>query len=110
MVNMFNPKKKDENPPNEDGKQTLKTEAPPAQPTTQASDQPAVLLQKLKMEEAQLIEEREHLAQLKERLKKKINDQIENSKDNLQKLRTEVVSLKTECAEMNETLQYEVLA
>jgi DNA repair exonuclease SbcCD ATPase subunit len=107
LVNMFpNTKKKDENTPIEDPKQVLKTEAPPAQ----APGQTATVLQKLKMEEAQLAEEKRNLAQLKEQLQKKIKDQIESSKDNLQKLKNEVSSLKAECAELNESLQNEVFA
>ena len=107
-----NPKKKDENITNEDPKQMLKTDAPPAQAPGQPTPagQPTSVLQKLKIEEAQLVEEKRSLAQLKEQLEKKIKDQIENSKGNLQKLRTEVSSLKAECAELKESLQNEVLA
>ena len=106
MVNMFaNTKKKDESVANEDPKQTPKTEASPAQPQGQQTT-----LQKLKLEEAQLLEEKKNLAQLKEQLQKKVKDQIESSKENLQKLKNEVSSLKAECAELNETLQNEVFA
>jgi predicted transcriptional regulator len=107
-----NPKKKDENITNVDTKQMLKTDAPPAQAPGQptSAGQPISVLQKLKIEEAQLVEEKRSLAQLKEQLEKKIKDQIENSKGNLQKLRTEVNSLKAECAELKESLQNEVLA
>jgi predicted transcriptional regulator len=107
-----NPKKKDENITIEDPKQMVKTEAPPAQAPGQPASaaQSASVLQKLKIEEAQLVEEKRSLAQLKEQLEKKIKDQIENSKGNLQKLRTEVSSLKAECAELKESLQNEVLA
>ncbi len=101
-----NPKKKDEPIINEDPKQIQKTDVPPAQ----ASGQPTSVLQKLKMEEAQLAEEKRNLAQLKEQLEKKLKDQIENSKGNVQKLRTEVNSLKAECAELKQNLQPEVFA
>jgi hypothetical protein len=106
-----NPKKKDENITNEDPKQMLKPDAPSAQASGQpvSAGQATSVLQKLKIEEAQLVEEKRNLAQLKEQLEKKIKDQIENSKGNLQKLRTEVSSLKAECAELKESLQNEVL-
>ena len=106
-----NPKKKDENITNEDPKQMLKSDAPSAQAPGQpaSAGQATSVLQKLKIEEAQLVEEKRNLAQLKEQLEKKIKDQIENSKGNLQKLRTEVSSLKAECAELKESLQNEVL-
>jgi hypothetical protein len=106
LVNMFsNNKKKDENTTDENEKQMLKTEIS----TTQAPNQPATILQKLKLEEAQLNEEKQNLALLKDQLQKKIKEQIENSKGTLQKLRTEVSALKAECAELNETLQNEIL-
>jgi uncharacterized protein involved in exopolysaccharide biosynthesis len=106
MVNVFaSSKKKEENVPAE-VKQSAKPEAPPAQ----FSGEPATVLQKIKLEEAQLEEERRNLAQLKEQLQKKITDQIENSMSNLQKLKSQVNELKAECAELNETLQNEVFA
>lgn len=101
MVNVFSAtRKKDENP-NEETKQVPKQE----EPLTQSSDNSANALKKLKQEEAQLAEERQNLEQLKEQLRKKIKDQIDNRKENLQKLRTEVSDLKAECAELNQTLQ-----
>jgi predicted transcriptional regulator len=104
MVNVFSaPKKKEEN--NENVKQTTKQETSPA-PT----EQTATLFQKLKIEEAQLFEERQNLAQQKQQLQKKIKDQIETRKTNLQKLKTEVSDLKIEVAQLNESLQGEVLA
>ncbi len=106
LVNVFaSTKKKEENNPVE-LKQTIKQEAPPAQ----FAGEPATVLQKIKLEEAQLEEERRNLAQLKEQLQKKITDQIENSMSNLQKLKSQVSELKAECAELNETLQNEVFA
>ena len=105
MVNVFStPKKKDEII--EEGKQTIKQDFVPAK----TSEQPATILQKLKLEEAQLAEEKRNLVQIKEQLQKKIKDQIENSKTNLQKLKAEVNELKTECTELNFTLQNEILA
>ena len=104
MVNVFSaPKKKEEN--TENVKQTGKQDTSSA-----SSEQPAALYQKLKMEEAQLFEEKQSLSQLKEQLQKKIKDQIENSKNNLQKLKLEISELKIECAQLNETLQNEILA
>jgi uncharacterized protein involved in exopolysaccharide biosynthesis len=104
MVNVFSaPKKKEEN--TENAKQTGKQETPIA-----SSEQPAALFQKLKMEEAQLFEEKQSLNQLKEQLQKKIKDQIESSRNNLQKLKIEISELKIECAQLNDTLQNEILA
>jgi uncharacterized protein involved in exopolysaccharide biosynthesis len=104
LVNVFaSTKKKEENNPVEI-KQSIKQEIPP----TQFSGEPATVLQKIKLEEAQLEQEKRNLAQLKEQLQKKITDQIENSMSNLQKLKSEVSELKIECAELNETLQNEV--
>jgi chromosome segregation ATPase len=76
----------------------------------QTSNQPADVLKKLKLEEAQLAEERQNLSQLKEQLENKIRDQIENRKENLEKLKTEINALKAECAELNETLQNQLFA
>jgi conjugal transfer/entry exclusion protein len=104
LVNVFaSTKKKEETNPNEI-KQAAKPETTPAQ----FSGEPATVLQKIKLEESQLEEEKKNLAQLKEQLQKKITNQIENSMGNLQKLRSEVSELKAECAQLNETLQNEV--
>jgi hypothetical protein len=103
MVNVFTTsKKKDENTQNI--KETTKQE-----PSLTPTDQPAALLQKMKTEEAKLFEEKRNLTQLKEQLQKKIKDQIENSKNNLQKLKTEIDDLKIECTQLNETLQNDIL-
>jgi hypothetical protein len=106
MVNVFASTKKKEENNSVEVKQSIKQETPPAQ----FSGEPATVLQKMKLEEAQLAEEKRNLAQLKEQLQKKITDQIENSMSNLQKLKSEVTELKAECAELNETLQNEVFA
>ncbi len=105
MVNVFSSnKKKDEH--NEDGKQPVQQEAPP----TQSTEQPVDILQKMKMEEAQLAEQKRNLVQLKEQLQTKIKDKIEARKSYLQKLKTEVDQLKAECIGLNETLEAEVVA
>ena len=106
MVNVFASTKKKEENNSAEVKQSIKQETPPVQ----FSGEPATVLQKMKLEEAQLAEEKRNLAQLKEQLQKKITDQIENSMSNLQKLKSEVSELKAECAELNETLQNEVFA
>ena len=104
MVNVFSgPKKKEENI--ENVKQAEKQDISSASP-----DQPVAIFQKLKIEEAQLFEEKQNLMQLKEQLQKKVTDQIENSKSKLQKLKTEVSELKIQCAQLNETLQNEIIA
>jgi seryl-tRNA synthetase len=104
LVNVFASNKK-KDLPIEDGKQVEK------QGTSEVkiSEQPAAVIQKLKEEEAQLICEKRDLVQLKEQLQKKIKDQIENGKNNVQKLREEVDELKAECAELNESLESELL-
>ncbi len=48
--------------------------------------------------------------QMKEQLQKKIKDQIENSKTNVQKLKAEVDALKAECSELNLTLEQGIFA
>jgi predicted transcriptional regulator len=103
MVNVFSgSKKKDEN--TEGVTPTVKQDASPA-----TLEQPAALFQKLKIEEAQLLEEKQNLTHLKEQLQKKIKDQIDTSKNNLQKLKTEVSELKIQCAQLNETLENEII-
>ena len=103
LVNVFASSKKKEENNSVEIKQATKQETPPVQ----FSGEPTTVLQKIKLEEAQLEEEKRNLEQLKEQLQKKITDQIENSMSNLQKLKSEVSELKAECAELNETLQNE---
>jgi len=103
LVNVFAGNKKKEPTP-EAVKQEEKESAPNSLP-----EKPMEVIQKLKAEEAQLTDEKRNLVQLKEQLQKKIKDQIENSKNNLNKLRTEVDELKAECAQLNESLQSEML-
>ena len=104
MVNVFAGNKKKE--PNDFINQQEKQETPEARGT----EQPQVVIQQLKLEQAKLSDEKQSLLQLKEDLKRKINDKIENSKNNLQKLKSEVDALKAECAQLDESLQFEVLA
>lgn len=47
---------------------------------------------------------------MKEQLQKKIKDQIENSKTNVQKLKAEIDALKAECSELNLTIEQGVFA
>lgn len=103
MVNVFAGNKKKEPTP-EVAKQEEKESIAETVP-----DKPMEVIQKLKAEEAQLTDEKRNLVQLKEQLQKKIKDQIENSKNNVHKLRAEVDELKAECAQLNESLQSEVL-
>ena len=104
MVNVFAVSKKKE----ESAQSAREIQKQDTSPVT--SSEPITLLKQIKTEEAQLFEEKQNLTQLKEQLQKKIKDQIENSKSNLQKLKTEINELKIECAQLNETLQNEILA
>ncbi len=104
MVNVFTANKKKEPTPEE-----IKREDKEISSETKTSDEPAMVIQKLKAEEAQLTEEKRSLVQLKEQLQKRIKDQIENSRNSVKKLKAEVDELKIECAQLNESLQNELL-
>jgi hypothetical protein len=104
MVNVFSsPKKRDD--PEENKKQL-----PPQENPAPNEEQPLVIIQKLKLEEYRLAEEKQNLTQLKEQLQKKINDKIEFSKANLQRLKSEIDELKVEVAHLNETLEQDIIA
>jgi seryl-tRNA synthetase len=64
-----------------------------------------LVLQKLSSEEANLIEEKQNLASLKEKLQMKIREKIEGKKNNIQKLRDEIKELKFSCEELTQTLK-----
>ncbi len=104
LVNVFSaPKKKDS--PTEQEKQPAAQNNPPQQP----SEEPMTTIQKLRAEESQLAEEKQNLLQRKEQLQKKIKSQIDSSKNNVDKLKAEVEKLKFECAQLDESLQEEML-
>lgn len=103
MVNVFASGKKKEQPEDQNPQDKQATA------DAKSGDQPAVAIQKLKLEEAKLADEKHNLLQLREQLKEKINNQIENRKNSVQKLKAEIDELKAECANLNESLQNEAL-
>ncbi|HEY9753906.1 MAG TPA: hypothetical protein V6C97_01965 [Oculatellaceae cyanobacterium] len=103
MVNVFASGKKKEQPEDQNPQDKQATA------DAKSGDQPVVAIQKLKLEEAKLADEKHNLLQLREQLKEKINNQIENRKNSVQKLRAEIDELKAECANLNESLQNEAL-
>ena len=68
-------------------------------------EEPNVVLQNLTRAEATLTQEKKKLASLKEKLKLKVQKEIESKKSNLQKLRTEITDLKLDCDKFSKTLQ-----
>ena len=64
-----------------------------------------LVLQKLSSEEANLMEERQNLASLKEKLQLKVQEKIELKKNNVQKIRDEIKELKFSCEELTKTLK-----
>jgi seryl-tRNA synthetase len=70
-----------------------------------AKEDANLVLQKLSIEEANLIEEKQNLASLKEKLQMKILEKIEGKKNNIQKLRDEIKELKFSCEELTQTLK-----
>jgi uncharacterized protein YoxC len=76
-----------------------------ALPTTDNFDEATVSLQHLNEEEANLIEEKQNLASLKEKLQIKIREKIEGKKNNIQKIRDEIKELKFSCEELTQTLK-----
>jgi predicted RNase H-like nuclease (RuvC/YqgF family) len=68
-------------------------------------EEPNVVLQNLTRAEATLTQEKKKLASLKEKLKLKVQKEIESKKSNIQKLRTEITDLKLDCDELSKTLQ-----
>jgi chromosome segregation ATPase len=68
-------------------------------------EEPTETLQKLTSSEADLIEEKKKLASLKEKLRLKIQEEIESKKKNIEKLRAEIVDLKFSCEELTKSLK-----
>jgi hypothetical protein len=62
------------------------------------------VLQKLRIEEGSLIEEKQNWLTLRESLQAKIRDEIEVRKINAEKLKTEIADLKLNCQEMTTAL------
>ncbi len=96
MVKVFT--KKEEDTGEIEEVETLSTQENPEK------QEDAFLLQRLKNEEAELMEEKQNLASLKESLQSKAKNEIENRKTNIQKLKAEISDLKVECEELTKSL------
>ena len=68
-------------------------------------EEPGEVLQKLMNNEANLIEEKENLVSLREKLRVKVQKEIEEKKNNIEKLRDEIVDLKFSCEELTKALK-----
>ena len=68
-----------------------------------------IVLQKLRIEEAALIEEKQNWLTLRESLQTRVRDEIELRKSNSEKLKTEIANLKLSCEEMTSALNEGVL-
>jgi chromosome segregation ATPase len=68
-------------------------------------EEPFVVLQKLASEESKLMEEKKNLDSLREKLLTKIQDEIGNKKNNIQKLKSEIKDLKFSCEELTKTFK-----
>jgi hypothetical protein len=68
-----------------------------------------IVLQKLRIEEASLVEEKQNWLMLRESLQTKIKDEIELRKNNSEKLKSEITDLKLSCEEMTKALNEGVL-
>jgi hypothetical protein len=67
--------------------------------------QPAVVLQELLNEEANLVEEKKNLADLRQKLQSKVQEEINSRKNSIKKLRTEITDLKFSCEEFTKSLK-----
>jgi chromosome segregation ATPase len=65
----------------------------------------ALVLQQLSDEEATLQEQKENLDSLKVQLQKKVKEEIDNRRNSIQKLKSEVKDLKTDCEKLNRSLR-----
>ncbi|UCC58669.1 MAG: hypothetical protein JSW14_01755 [Candidatus Bathyarchaeum sp.] len=68
-------------------------------------EEPSEVLQKLMNNEANLIEEKENLVSLKEKLRLKVQKEIEYKKNSIEKLRDEILDLKFSCEELTKALK-----
>lgn len=67
-------------------------------------EEPALALQRLMSEEANLMAEKQNFESLKEKLQLKAKEEIENKKNNIQKLKSEITNLKVACEELTKSL------
>jgi hypothetical protein len=68
-------------------------------------EKPTETLQKLTENEANLIEEKQNLVALREKLRLKVQHEIEDKKNSVQKLRDEIMDLKFSCEELTKSLK-----
>jgi len=64
-------------------------------------EETAVFLQRLESEEANLMEEKQNLLFLKEKLQSKLQKEIESKKKGNKKLRSEIADLKIDCEKLS---------
>ena len=81
----------------------LEEEAVPKQDNFE--EEPFAVLQKLASEESKLMEEKKNLDSLKQKLQSKIQDEIDNKRKNIQKLKSEIKDLKFSCEELTKTFK-----
>jgi seryl-tRNA synthetase len=68
-------------------------------------EEPFAVLQKLASEEATLMEEKKNLDSLREKLQSKIQEEIDNKRKNIQKLKSEIKDLKFSCEELTKSFK-----
>ena len=68
-----------------------------------------IVLQKLRIDEGLLIEEKQNWLTLRESLQARVRDEIELRKSNAEKLKIEIADLKLSCEEMTTALNEGVL-
>ena len=68
-------------------------------------EEPFAVLHKLASEEAKLKEEKKNLDSLREKLLSKIQEEIDNKRNNIQKLKSEIKDLKFSCEELTKTFK-----
>lgn len=68
-------------------------------------EEPFVVLQKLSSEEAKLLDEKKNLDALRAKLLSKIQEEIDEKKNNIQKLKSEIKDLKFSCEELTKSFK-----
>ena len=68
-------------------------------------EEPSVILHKLTSEEANLLEEKNNLVSLREKLRVKTQEEIEIKEERVRKLRAEIIDLKVSCEELTKSLK-----
>ena len=75
--------------------------------TDKVEEEQTTILQKLASEEANLMEEKKNLVSLREKLQLKLQEEIENKKKNIQKLRADIADLKFSCEKLTKSIKVE---